>query len=891
MIINHNVSALNAYGFLSFNNSQVSKSLEKLSSGLRINRAADDAAGLVISEKMRAQIKGLDQARRNAQDGISMVQTAEGALSETHSILQRMRELAVQAANDTYTSNDRLAIQQEINQLKDEVNRIATSTEFNTKKLLDGSASALVSSDKLSTKIFMRDGLRVVDQFGQKIPGGGNYKLSITGEAGAAQVQKTDLMRVKHAGENTVENANVGYARADVTVAITDTASATALSFVVDGTAYTINVASGAETNATQATAMIAAINTNVATNSILRATADPANTASFVIERIDAPDKSFIMNWTSGTGDSYTVNGVSGITGSVTSNALTDNITKTSLSAANYLNGSYVLDTDTAAGATSTAASTVMTNYRTSTATLTFDIDAAVGTMVNQSLLLEVLSSGTAGVTFAYQSYNMDSATLATTSAAGTVTLDIGATSATIAGVQFTLLNVVANQWAVGDKALVNTQSSVAATGDSLAIARSTSAGATATATNIFAATDNAFLNGEKTFKFFQLDAATTSATYGTTKNAELKVTFGTRLQDTAVAGTKDAAAFEIKAGSTIGSLATLNSKLYDVEKFWDASGNFILDTPKTITLIQGNGNQSTIALLGSDTIQDVVDKLNEAIGVGLGQNSLDNIGADTDKYVSYVVTAAASGLEAVAGTFVLRSAMAGRAGEINIIGDDNVLAALSLTSIQASSENKFSIDVTEAHKGTEIANDYKVEGNMLVGVVHKNVDVQFDGNTGIRSTWNDTTKSFDFASIQSGSTTFVHIADRSTVLQVGANPLQDLTASVGNMTAASIGIDNIQVTSNTLANRAIATLDKALNYVSTERAKLGAVQNRLDHTINSLGATYENLVAAESRIRDVDMAKQMMEFTKYNILSQAATAMLAQANQLPQTVLQLLK
>ena len=148
-----------------------------------------------------------------------------------------------------------------------------------------------------------------------------------------------------------------------------------------------------------------------------------------------------------------------------------------------------------------------------------------------------------------------------------------------------------------------------------------------------------------------------------------------------------------------------------------------------------------------------------------------------------------------------------------------------------------------------------------------------------------------FDFSSIESGSATFVHIADRSTVLQVGANPLQDLTASVGNMTAASIGIDNLQVTSNTLANRAIATLDKALGYVSTERAKLGAVQNRLDHTINSLGATYENLVAAESRIRDVDMAKQMMEFTKYNILSQAATAMMAQANQLPQSVLQLLR
>ena len=393
--------------------------------------------------------------------------------------------------------------------------------------------------------------------------------------------------------------------------------------------------------------------------------------------------------------------------------------------------------------------------------------------------------------------------------------------------------------------------------------------------------------------FRFFQLDLATTSSTYGDTGLVQAKMSF--EAADMITTGTafglEPAASWTVAKGSTVGELARTSSKLYDIEKFWDASGNFVLDTPKTITLIQGNGNQATIALLGSDTIQDVVNKLNEAIGIGLGQNNLDNIGADSDKYVSYVSTPTNGGLEAVAGTFVIRSAMAGRAGEINVIGDDTVLAALSLTSIQASSENKFSIDVTEAHKGTVIASDYKVEGNMLVGVIHQNVDVQFDGNTGIKTTWNETTKSFDFSSIKSGSTTFVHIADRSTVLQVGANPLQDLTASVGNMTAAAIGIDNLQVTSNTLANRAIATLDKAISYVSTERAKLGAVQNRLDHTINSLGATYENLVAAESRIRDVDMAKQMMEFTKYNILSQAATAMLAQANQLPQTVLQLLK
>lgn len=139
MRINHNIAALNAYRNLAINNENTSKSLEKLSSGLRINRASDDAAGLAISEKMRSQIRGLDMAQRNALDGISVVQTAEGALSSTHEILQRMRELAVQSANDSNTESDRQEIQKEINQLTSEVNRIGTATEFNTGKLLDGS--------------------------------------------------------------------------------------------------------------------------------------------------------------------------------------------------------------------------------------------------------------------------------------------------------------------------------------------------------------------------------------------------------------------------------------------------------------------------------------------------------------------------------------------------------------------------------------------------------------------------------------------------------------------------------------------------------------------------------------------------------------------------------
>ncbi|MCM3598495.1 flagellin [Metabacillus idriensis] len=142
MRINHNIAALNTYNKLNSASTAQSKSMEKLSSGLRINRAGDDAAGLAISEKMRGQIRGLDQASRNSQDAISMIQTAEGALNETHDILQRMRELAVQSSNDTNTGTDRTRIQEEVDELAKEITRISNTTEFNTQKVLDGQGAA-----------------------------------------------------------------------------------------------------------------------------------------------------------------------------------------------------------------------------------------------------------------------------------------------------------------------------------------------------------------------------------------------------------------------------------------------------------------------------------------------------------------------------------------------------------------------------------------------------------------------------------------------------------------------------------------------------------------------------------------------------------------------------
>ena len=196
MIINRNIPALFAYNANQKIQTSLAKSIQKLSSGLRINSAADDAEGLAISEKMRAQIRGLTQASRNAQDGISMIQTAEGALGEVHAIIHRMRELSVQGANDTLTREDRIYIQLEIDQLKEEIDRIAGTTQFNRKKLLDGSSSALWSSDRLSTEAIIRGGLAASDLFGQKITTEGNYRIEITATPGQAEVLKSNIINI-----------------------------------------------------------------------------------------------------------------------------------------------------------------------------------------------------------------------------------------------------------------------------------------------------------------------------------------------------------------------------------------------------------------------------------------------------------------------------------------------------------------------------------------------------------------------------------------------------------------------------------------------------------------------------------------------------------------------
>ena len=214
MVVQHNLQAANTNRQLGITTGAQAKSTEKLSSGYRINRAGDDAAGLAISEKMRAQVRGLDKASTNAQDGISAIQTAEGALNETHSILQRMNELATQAANDTNTSTDRNQIQLEMDQLVSEIDRIQSTTQFNTQNLLDGSFTSknlqvgALSGQSITLNIsnMNASSLGVSGVFVSSFSSAGTAMSNIQKAIDSVSTQRATLGAVQNRLEHTIAN-------------------------------------------------------------------------------------------------------------------------------------------------------------------------------------------------------------------------------------------------------------------------------------------------------------------------------------------------------------------------------------------------------------------------------------------------------------------------------------------------------------------------------------------------------------------------------------------------------------------------------------------------------------------------------------------------------------
>jgi len=765
------MSALNAYRNLAMTDNRLNKSLERLSSGLRINRAADDAAGLAISEKMRGQIRGLNQAMRNAMDGISLMQTAEGALNETHAILQRMRELSVQAASDTLTSSDRIEIQREIEQLIGEMDRIASSTEFNTKKLLDGSSAALTSTSDLYTKIFMRDGLRTIDQFGQKAVGGGNYRLEISATAGKGEVQKTDIMKVKH-DISTLVWEDVDGTNSQLQAALYDVELSGTVTLVTDTGAAAGSVVITVDQGATQASADSGA--NMVDGGASVDFSGANARTLSIVVD--GGPIQTITLNqdYATAAGLISAINSM--LNGATASGGDGDNLTITSDSYGSA--SSIVITGDDLAGHALFTANSYEDTGLDADITITVGVDDGITSVSNVHHWL---------------STNTD-------------TIDLYDGAAGTTPTEYTIVDLVS----------------------------------------------------------FRTDNLNQTVGAGTTLLSES----GVRIP--------------------IGTLANRDSAIYDIDRFWDANGNFLVQDPQTINLVQGDGKKTSFTIFGSDTIQDIEDKMNHAIHEGLQQKNFNSEGTSYVRYVTEDILDS-TGFFTVRGTFVIQSAVTGSDGEIRFSGDEGVINALSLTTLQKSVENQFNVTVTDAHSDEIIAPETRIVGNLLVGLVHPHVDVKFNPMAGIQVGIVD--NAFLWDDNLPIENIFIHLSDNTMVFHIGANPLQDVGAAIGDMSSEALGVNNILVTNRGSANRAITQLDYAIGRVSSERAKLGAVQNRLEHTINNLGVAAENLAAAESRVRDLDFALEMVEFTRNQIMMQAGTAMLAQANMKPQSVLMLLQ
>ena len=958
MRIYHNIPALTAYNSLNSTNAAMEKSIQKLSTGLRINSAADDAAGFAISEKMRSQINGLEIAIRNTQDATSMLQTAEGALGETNSMLQRMRELAVQASNDTLTSQDRSYIQLEIDQLQDQIDRIAKTTQFNKKRLLDGSSAGVTSSSNLSVKAFVRGSLREIDQFGQKKSFEGNYKIKINvdpSQTGQGQVQKSSIMTIKHPNVITdleknaedgivkVEVDSLPAANFNVTADIDPTPTgarwevSSVYGFDLDGDSDTqtagSDVASLFDVGFNQADPSTASLSR--AKYDALDATGDRLVwDGTFTLKEEITKDEydaatelqSKYEEITSGTpadgyklkdGESIDKSGYDALT-EADSQALVEitDLKRTSdpINAATY-----------AALSDKEKANFTVVDENATDLTYTVNSETAYD-INNASILFEITSVTDESVTLKAQSNiltldgNVDSAVmediiLKLDSSGNPTTFDIskllGVKDENAKAFTIELTGFDKSNFNRGDKFVMNVS------GYNYAELKEDATATPDLNVNVAATQDPDWqynwVDGEKNSVFNDGNDNTIAYTLKSSNCQEKEIHFrnyyldtqrGTVYNGDIILTTDDQfAASEMNDGDVlakftsayIGKTATGDTKLRDLNTFWNTSGVFMLDNPQTITITQGDGKSTSVTLYATDTLDELRYKFNDAIANGLGQAQFVD-GAYADNFCTFVEKTQGEdmptqGLETVPGTFIFRSLLTGSAGDLTFSGDEDLINTFAMNVVKESSTAAFQASIYDAHTGIPIATNVKVADNHLIGILHDNVDIEFDAMAGIKATWSETEKNFILTPTDTNYEATIHIVDSSTVFQIGANEGEDIAIDIGNMSAASLGVTNINVSTRETASAAIGVIDAAINKVSTQRAKIGAYQNALEYTSENLTTTMTNLTAAESRIRDADMAQEMMNFVKLQILNQSGTSMLAQANQLPQSVLSLLQ
>ncbi len=704
MRIQHNIMAMSAYRNYTNNVAAMKKNLEKLSSGYKINRAGDDAAGLAISEKMRAQITGLETAQKNAKDGISLVQTAEGALTEVHDMLNRMVELATQSANGTYdNTTDRYQMQKEVDQLLDEINRIADSSNFNGINLLDGSLGLNKDAFDITTTGFQDEAV-VSGLFGD-LPTAGSTKITNTilhtdatkGVKGSFTLDFSQIVKKAAAGANATVDVKVGTLTQSVAAAdaTTDLDGKTIVSKLI-GTGGALEGGIVIKADGTMAKGQG---HTQAVGDVLYSATNNNDGTVTFKLASICT---------TAGAWDN-------------------------------------VADTDADLAKLAAIKDTSVNAHK-----LNFDVS-----VTNNAAGAGALT-GTENV--------------AATNITATVKAEAGKLANFVMDVDVTKLQD-GMKLKVGDKEVT------------VALGKN-SAYKNASGTKLdLTDMEAADLSGKKTDVLDRMTAALSGNGYFTVgQSADNKLTFS---------------------------------------ELADGSGTSTVDTAKQENL----KSLDKIAALFSSKMPE--------------SNAKTNIKVTSDELVE---------------------------GNTLTVGDKKYVFTKDTT--QTAPANTTYIDINNAVSGLSAA-------------------LTADGHA---VSVNGDTVTITAAAKTDAATT---VLGKGLTLQIGdtSDDFNQLNVAVQDMHAKSLGIGNLKINTEELAQAATDKIKAAINTVSDVRGTLGATQNRLDHTINNLSVMTENIQDAESTIRDVDVAEEMMAYTKNNILIQSAQAMLAQANQVPQGVLQLLQ
>lgn len=334
----------------------------------------------------------------------------------------------------------------------------------------------------------------------------------------------------------------------------------------------------------------------------------------------------------------------------------------------------------------------------------------------------------------------------------------------------------------------------------------------------------------------------------------------------------------------------------LWEIPEFYDSEGYFFVEEPQTLTLIQGNGKTANVTLYREDTLKDAAAKINTAIAEGLGQSAYTDDGgqfaviseSEYSRSAIYDDDGSITGYD-IKSALVVRSAVQGSEGRIYFSGSNELIKAFGLNTVQESEEGTFTVSVYNAHTGKALVSDVKVSGHELAGVIHPNINVDFDPMTATKAEWNDDLKKYNM--ISTGIyTANIHLADNGIIFQTGTNQNESFAVQFGNVSSGTLGVDRVNVMTSELASKSIGYIDDAIDSVVKQRTQIVSYSNALEHSITNFTVSGENLTASRGRITDTDYAKATMRFIEFQILSMTENAVMAQANQQPEAVFSLL-